>query len=178
MARQHAPTQLEEKYARLMGDIQVIDQEVEPIIGVAAIIEKQLEIERRKKKMYERARALTVAIRAFEPEWDPEKVKPIVTKPRVRKHGEGSKAAYRVLKASSEPLTTWEMGKRMRAELGLADAKSREINRLAHIANGAMQRSLKRGLVIRHDGTPIRWSIKSRADVVASSRRAALTEPA
>lgn len=172
MARQHAPTQLEDKYARLLGALQVIDHEVEPIVGVAAIIEKQLEIERRRKKMLEQARAYIAAIRAFEPDWDPETVKPIITKPRIRKHGEGAKAAYRVLKAADRPLTTWEIGKEIASELGIANPDQREKSRLAHIANGACQRSLKRGLVERHEGPPFRWSIKRRAGAVASSRSA------
>lgn len=51
MARQHAATHSEDKYARLMGSLQMIDHEVEPIIGVVTIIDKQLEIESRKRKM-------------------------------------------------------------------------------------------------------------------------------
>lgn len=170
MARQHAATQIEDKYARLMGALQVIDHEVEPVVGVAAIIEKQLEIERRRKKMLEQARAYVTAIRAFEPDWDPEAVKPIITKPRIRKHGEGTKAAYRVLKAADRPLTTWEIGKAMAAELGIAEPDHRGKSRLANIANGACQRSLKRGLVERHEGPPIRWSIRRPAGAAASNR--------
>ncbi|WP_125255474.1 hypothetical protein [Brevundimonas fluminis] len=172
MARQHAPTQLEDKYARLMGALQVIDHEVEPVMGVAAIIEKQLEIERRKRKMLEQARAYVAAIRAFEPHWDPEAVRPIITKPRTRKHGEGAKAAYRVLKAADRPLTTWEIGRAIAAELGIAEPDHREKSRLAHIANGACQRSLVRGLVERHEGPPARWSIRRRAGAAASNRSA------
>lgn len=169
MARQHAPSQLEDKYARLMGDLQVIDFEVEPITGIAAIIDKQIEIQNRKRKILARAVALTTAIRAFEPEWDPEKVRAIRTKPRIRKHGEGAKAAYRVLKKADRPLTTWEIGKGIAIELGLTAIDHRERSRLANIANGACQRSLKRGLVDRHDGAPIRWSVRRRPSAAASS---------
>lgn len=105
MARQHAATQLEDKYARLMGALQVIDHEVEPIIGVVAIIEKQLEIEARKRKMLAEARAITASIRLFEPDWDPERIKAIVTKPRIRQHGQGARAVYRLLKRTDHPLT-------------------------------------------------------------------------
>lgn len=170
MARQHAPTQLEDKYARLMGDLQVIDFEIEPVTGLAAIIDKQIEIQNRKRKMLEQARALTAAIRAFEPDWDPEKVKAIRTKPRVRKHGEGAKAAYRVLKNSDRPLTVWEIGKGIAIELGLTSLDHRERSRLSHIANGACQRSLKRGLVDRHEGPPIRWSVRRRPSASASNQ--------
>jgi len=169
MARQHAPSQLENKYARLMGDLQVIDFEIEPITGIAAIIDKQIEIQNRKRKMLEKARALTTAIRAFEPDWDPEKVKAIRTKPRIRRHGEGAKAAYRVLKNAERPLTTWEIGKRMAIELGQIAPDHRERSRLASTANGACQRSLKRGLVDRHEGTPIRWSVRRRPSAAAST---------
>lgn len=169
MARQHAATQLEDKYARLMGDLQVIDFEVEPITGIAAIIDKQIEIQNRKRKMLGKAVALTTAIRAFEPDWNPEKVKAIRTKPRVRKHGEGAKAAYKVLKKAERPLTTWEIGKGIAIELGLSAPDHREQSRMANIANGACQRSLKRGLVERHEGPPIRWSVKQRPSASASS---------
>lgn len=172
MARQHAPTQLEDKYARLMGALQVIDHEVEPIVGVAAIIEKQLEIERRRKKMLAQAQAYVAAIRAFEPDWDPETVKPIVTKPRIRQHGEGAKAAYRVLKAADRPLTSWEIGKAIAGELSIANPDHRERSRLASIANGACQRALKRGLVQRHEGPPARWSVRRPASAAANSRSA------
>ncbi len=169
MARQHAATQLEDKYARLMGDLNVIDFEVEPITGITAIIDKQIEIQNRKRKMLAKAMALTTAIRAFEPDWNPEKVKAIRTTPRVRKHGEGAKAAYRVLKAADRPLTTWEIGKGIATELGLTAPDHREKSRLANIANGACQRSLKRGLVERHEGEPIRWSVRRRPSAAASS---------
>ena len=156
-----------------MGALQVIEHEVEPVIGVAAIIEKQLEIERRRKKMLVQAQAYVTAIRAFEPDWNPEKVKAIVTKPRVRAHAEGAKAAYGVLKAAAEPLTTWEIAKRMAIELEIAEPGHKEISRLASMAYGAMQRSLKRGLVERHDGPPFRWSVRQRGDVAANNQRAA-----
>ena len=92
MARPIAATQLENKYARLMGAYRVIDHEVEPIVGMAAIIEKQLEIERRKRKMLADLQAIAISIRHFEPDWDHEAVKPILTRPRHRKVGEGAKA--------------------------------------------------------------------------------------
>ena len=170
MARQHAATQLENKYARLMGDLETIDFEIEPITGIAAIIDKQIEIHNRKQKMLAQARAWTVAIRAFEPDWNPEEVKAIRTKPRIRKHGAGAKAAYKVLKNADRPLTTWEIGKGIAIELGQTAPDHRERSRLANIANGACQRSLKRGLVERHDGVPIRWSIRQRPSAFASSQ--------
>lgn len=158
MARQHAATQLEDKYARLMGALQVIDHEIEPIIGLAAIIEKQLEIERRKQKMLAEARAITASIRLFEPEWNPEQVKAIVTKPRIRTHGQGARAVYRLLKRADRPLTIREIGKAIAPEVGLPSPDRRELMRLDAIANGTCQRALKRGLVELHIGTPNRWS--------------------
>lgn len=162
MARQHAATQLEDKYARLMGALQVLDHEVEPVVGVRAIIEKQLEIENRRRKMLSDARALKIAIRAFEPDWDPEKVQAIRTKPRIRKHGEGAKAVYRVLKRASEPMTVWELGKAIAPELGITSPDLREIGRLRSIADGACQRRLRSGHLERLDGPPIRWALKQR----------------
>lgn len=172
MARQHAATQLEDKYARLMGALQVIDHEVEPVVGVVAIIEKQLEIERRKKKMLADARAITASIRFFEPDWDPEKVKAIVTKPRIRQHGKGARAVYRLLKQADRPLTTWEIGKAIAPEIGLPSPDRRELLRLMSIANGTCHRALKRGLVELHVGKPNRWAAK-RLDASANSRTTA-----
>lgn len=174
MARQHAATQLEDKYARLMGALQVIDHEVEDVIGVAAIIEKQLEIERRKQKMLAEARSITASIRLFEPDWDPEKVAAILTRPKLRKHGQGSRAVYRLLKRADHPLTTWEIGKAIAADLGLSNPDHRELTRLASMANGTCQRGLKRGIVELHVGTPNRWS-KRRPSASASTRTIAAT---
>ncbi len=172
MARQHAATQLEDKYARLMGALQVIDHEVEPVVGVAAIIEKQLEIENRKRKMLAEARAITASIRLFEPEWDPEKIKAIVTKPRIRLHGQGARAVYRALKFADRSLTTWEIGKAIAPEIGLPNPDNRELTRLAAIANGTCQRALKRGLVTKDAGPPIRWTA-IRLGAFANSRTTA-----
>lgn len=160
MARQHAATQLEDKYARLMGALQIIDHEVEPLVGFAAIIEKNIEIENRKKKMLAEARSITASIRLFEPDWDPEQVKAIITKPRIRTHGAGARAVYRLLKRADRPLTTWEIGKAIAPEVGLPDPDRREIARLVGIANGTCQRALKRGLVELHIGKPNRWTAK------------------
>lgn len=172
MARPIAATQLENKYARLMGALQVIDHEVEPVIGVVAIIEKQLEIERRKQKMLAEARAITASIRLFEPDWNPEKVKAIVTKPRIRKHGQGARAVYRLLKRADRPLTTWEIGKAIAPDVGVEAPDHRELMRLSSLAHGTCQRALKRGLVELHVGKPNRWATK-RLGAAASSHTTA-----
>ena len=75
-----------------------------------------------------------------------------------------------MLKKADHPLTTWEIGKGIAIELGLTAIDHRERSRLASIANGACQRSLKRGLVDRHDGEPIRWSVRRRPSAAASNQ--------
>lgn len=179
MARPIAATQLENKYARLMGAYMVIEHEVEPVKGPAAIIEKQLEIERRKEKMLADLRAMASAIRQFEPDWDHEAVRPILTRPRHRKFGDGAKATYKVLRQAHEPMTTWEIGNAMIEVLGVTDIGDNAVSRLAAVAYGNCQRGLKRGMIERHDGKPIKWSLKQRPRraVAANSRPSAEIQP-
>lgn len=175
MAIPIAATQLENKYARLMGAYQVIDHEVEPVMGMIAIIEKQLEIERRKRKMLADLQAMAVAIRQFEPDWNSEAVKPILTRPRHRKFGEGAKATYRVLKKAEEPMSVWSIGKALVHELGITDLGERTQQQLASVAAGNCQRGVTRGMIERHEGKPIKYSLKQRPRraAAASSRPSA-----
>jgi hypothetical protein len=162
MARPIAATQLENKYARLMGAYQVIDHEVEPVMGMVGIIEKQLEIERRKRKMLADLQAMAVAIKQFEPDWDSEAVKPILTRPRYRKFGDGAKATYRVLRKATEPMTNWSIAKALVHELGIADLGEGTLQQLASVAYGNCQRGVERGMIERHEGRPIKYSLKQR----------------
>lgn len=162
MARPIAATQLENKYARLMGAYMVADHEIEPVVGRAAIVEKQLEIERRKKKMIADLRGIAIAIRQFEPEWDHEAVKPILTRPRHRKFGDGAKATYRVLKKASEPLSPWSIAKALVHELGITDPGDRTLYQLSSVAYGNCKRGVERGMIERHEGKPIKYSLKPR----------------
>jgi hypothetical protein len=179
MARPIAATQLENKYARLMGAYQVIDHEVEPVMGVTAIIEKQLEIERRKRKMLAEMQAIAIAIRQFEPNWDSEAVKAILTRPRQRKVGEGAKATYRVLRNAPEPLSQWFIAKALVHELGITDVTERTMGQLSSIAQGVCKRGFERGMIERHEGKPIKWSLKQRPRraAAASSRPSAEIQP-
>jgi hypothetical protein len=162
MARQIAATQLENKYARLMGAYLVIEHEVEPVVGMVAIVEKQLEIERRKQKMLADLRGIAIAIRQFEPDWDHEAVKPIQTRPRHRKFGDGAKATYRVLRKATEPLSQWSIAKALVHELGITDPSEHTVQRLSSLAYGNCRRGLERGMIERHEGKPIKYSLKQR----------------
>lgn len=175
MARPIAATQLENKYARLMGAYLVIDHEVEPVVGMPAIIEKQLEIENRKKKMLADLRAMAIVIRQFEPDWNHEAVKPIHTRPRHRKFGDGAKATYRVLRKATEPLSQWSIAKALVHELGITDPGERTLYQLSSVAYGNCRRGLERGMIERHEGKPIKYSLKPRPSraTAASSRPSA-----
>ncbi len=169
MARQIAATQLENKYARLMGAYLVIDHEVEPVVGMVAIIEKQLEIERRKQKMLADLRAMASAIRQFEPDWDHEAVKPILTRPRHRKFGDGAKATYRVLRKATEPMSMWSIAKALVGELGITETSEQTLQQLSSVAYGNCRRGLERGMIERHEGRPIKWSLKARPSRAAAA---------
>lgn len=171
MGRPTAAVTLERKYARKLGEYAVIEQETEPVVGVDAILRKWAEIEQRKRVLRREIAAIEIAIKQFEPDWDRSAIEPLRTRPRVRRHGMGARAAYGVLREASQPLTTWQIAKAAAQALKLENPTLQDLARLTSVASGVCRRGEGKGLH-RHPGKPTRWAMfapQVASDVSAST---------
>lgn len=87
MSRRFLVRLLEKEYARLKGEYNEIEKEIESVVGKENIIDKQNEIFNRQRKMMARMLAIKNEISVHDPNWDPFKVKPIIARKRSADHG-------------------------------------------------------------------------------------------
>ena len=78
---------LERTFARLLGEFETAEQQIEGAYGLKEITEATARIDRRKAEITEALGHLTAVIRLFVEDWDPTDVKPIYPAPRSAKNG-------------------------------------------------------------------------------------------
>jgi hypothetical protein len=149
---------LERKYARLLGEYEVAEQEVEPVVGLSAIIAATEQIDRRKKEINEKLINLEESIWLFDPQWDPARITPVHARRRTRKPGDISRTAYGVLREAREPLTGRQLAREVASRFKLEGPDERAIARIESAIHNALRTKLGRGVYL-YEGTPRRWAV-------------------
>jgi hypothetical protein len=164
---------LTDKYARLMGELAVIEQDAEDAVGVAEIDDAIARIDRRRREIEKALACIEEVIWLFDEAWDPAAVRPIRPH-RVRfQPGTISKVAYEVLRRADHPMTTREIAREVAVSLGIKDMS--EVN-IAPIDIALASNLPRRQDALKMDpGPPRRWSVKRKeqeplAAGVASTR--------
>lgn len=161
MSRPEVLVALERDYAIALGKYENAERAIETVIGLAAIEAADRRITAEKKILREKMERITSLIRhQVDPEWDAGHVRPIQPRAKSERHGEVSKAAYRVLKSAGGPLRVREIAHLVAAQLGVDSADYRQINRLDSLISTTLNRRLKDDMVVNDGGAPRRWSIK------------------
>jgi hypothetical protein len=160
MGKSYFVIEMEKQYAIALGQYEVAEHAVEPIVGLKALAEADARITAKKRALREKMDRISLQIRLqYDPEWEPGHIRPILERERHDRRGEIAKAAYKVLKQASGPMKTREIARAAAPLLGLVDPDEREMARVGSAVYTTMQRRLREGMVTC-EGSPARWSIK------------------
>lgn len=162
MGRSHFLVAMERQYAIALGWFEVTEHAAETVVGLKALIEADARVTAEKRRLKEKMERIALQIRTqCDLEWEPGHIRPIKPRRRSDRQGEISKAAYRVMKASNEPLRVREIAHLVAPQLGVDNADYLKINRLHSAIDGTLNARLKEGMVVHDGGTPKRWSVRA-----------------
>lgn len=173
MSRPEVLVALERDYAIALGKYENAERAIETVIGLTAIEAADRRITAEKKILREKMERITGLIRLqVDPEWEPGHIRPIQPRAKSERHGEVSKAAYRVLKSAGGPLRVREIAHLVAPQLGVDSSDYRQINRLDSLISTTLVRREKDGMVFHDGGKPRRWSKEPPSDHAASAASA------
>lgn len=159
------------KYAQMRGEFEVAEQEIEHVHGLNEITEATLRVDRRKRELEENMASLEAVIWLFDAKWDPSIVDPLYPRQVRLKPGAISRAALRVLRHATQPMTTREIARIVWTDLDKGAVDEREMAGVDSAIVATLERKI--GTTIKlHAGPPRRWSVKRAEDVVAEAAAA------
>ena len=159
----------------MRGEFEVAEQEIEHVHGLDEIIVSTQRIDRRKQELEKDMASLEAVIWMFDPKWDPSVVDPLYPRRVHQKPGIISRAAFRVLRRATEPMTTREIVRAVCSELDKRDVDEPEAARLDSAIVGTLMSKV--GETIRlHSGPPRRWSVRPADEVVGKAEGARLQD--
>jgi hypothetical protein len=140
MAETHVISALNAKYVRIKGQIITKERELEGLRIDLVHVEE--------------------TIRLFKNDWDDaDRLAVAPRKPsRWLRRGQGIRTALDVLREASTPLTAREIALAVMDRLQQPKPSADALERQASTFNGLLRRRIGKGIV-RHDGTPWRWSL-------------------
>jgi hypothetical protein len=107
---------------------------------------------------------IAYVVRLYDPTWDPASAKPIRphTKHRAtpKPRGGWALAMLTVLRGTHEPLTVTEIVEAICDQHDIINETVSDRQRCHTAVTGALRTRSRQGLVIKHDGRPVRWSLK------------------
>jgi hypothetical protein len=170
----HVVSKLTKEYARLQGRYEVIEREIEYVVGVKQILAEINRIEGVKRGMRARLDQIAAIVMQLEPGWQRERVDAIY--PRDRKPGVLSKVVYEILRRAKEPLKTREIARLAAAKLDIEPIQ-RELLKLESAVQNALKLRVGKTIIIASE-KPIRWAVMPRDQVVATALRVSQGAPA
>lgn len=170
----HVVSKLTKEYARLQGRYEVIEREIEYVVGVKQILAEINRIEGVKHGMRARLDQIAAIAMQLDPRWQRECVDAIY--PRDRKPGVLSKIVYGILRKAETPLKTREIARLAAAKLGIEPIK-RELLKLESAVQNALKLRIGKTIIIASE-KPIRWAVMPRDQVVAAALRVSQAAPA
>jgi hypothetical protein len=179
---------LAKKYARLKGELEVVERTIEEAIGLSAIIEATKRIDQRKLEINEALEHLEEVIWLFNVGWNPAAVEPIYPRQIKYKPGAISRGALNILRLATAPMTTREIAKEVAKALDVKDLNESKLTSIDSAVATTLAKRIGKSIQV-HAGPPRRWSVKPAEEVAASAgvvanipatrsrRGAALTRP-
>lgn len=154
-------TALEREYARLLGEYEIAELAIEPIVGLAAVDAADREISARKSALRFKMDQISLQIRVeFDAMWTPHHLTPL--KPRRRRRVGQTQAAYKALKMAKAPRTAHELAREIAPQFGIRPGDNRLIAKLASALTASFKRLLDDGQIESDEGRPIRWTAHVR----------------
>jgi hypothetical protein len=161
-------SRLAREYALLLGKYEVIEREIEYVVGPQRILDEIDRIDRDKRKMRIDLDEIAARAMKLDPRWQRERVRPVY--PRDRKPGALSKVVYGILRRTEIPLKTREIARLAAEQLGL-EITQREVSRLEGAVASTLKKRVGKTIMIA-EVRPIRWSVMPRDQVRSVSRHA------
>lgn len=154
---------LEREYAICMSRYERAELAVEPLVGRAMIEAADKRIIAERKVLKEKMDKIDYLIRIqVDPEWTPHHIVPLHAHQKGRQ-GQISKAAYRVLKAASGPLSTRQIARLVAPMLGVeVDRNENEISRIDNAVASALKKRCADGMVELIEGKPRCWLVRRK----------------
>jgi hypothetical protein len=162
---------LTKEYARLRGRYEVIEREIEYVVGVENILKETQRIELERFQIQKRLDEIAALVHGLDPTWVREKVKPIY--PNRREHGSFARVAYQILREAKSPLKTRDISRIAAERLGIEPIQ-RELNRLDNMVMGVLKPRIGKTVIVL-SGKPRRWAFMSRDQAIAALRASQAT---
>lgn len=168
---------LERDYAITMSRYERAELATETLVGLKALEAADRRIQAERKVLQEKMERISYLIRLqVDPEWTPDHIRPLHV-PKRERRGEIAKHAFKVLKASSEPMKVREITHAVAPILGVDPKDHRAIDKLHSAVDGSLQRRLAEGEVEKIEGKPTRWRVLCKKWVWRPNHAAAASVP-
>lgn len=150
---------LERRYARALGNYETIAQGREVIVGRKALEASAARIEEMRRRYMAVMEDAAEKIRQrYQPDWTAGHIKPIYARQGKRPSGQISRLAYSTLRAADRPLSSSEIAKIVAVQIEVDPADHRAISKITATIQNTFQKRVHEGMILRHDGPPMRWS--------------------
>ena len=168
----------EREYASCLSRSERADLATETLVGRAMIAEADRRISAERRVLKEKMAHIDYLIRIqVDPEWTPHHIVPLHVHRSLRQ-GQIAKAAYAVLKAATEPLTTREIARLAAPMLGVSTENNEDgIRRIDTAIAGTLPKRHADGMVELIDGKPKRWRVQRRKWVSSAAPVASASVP-
>jgi hypothetical protein len=149
---------LTDKYARLKGELEVLEKDAEDANGVAEIDEAIVRIDRRRREIEDSLMHIEEVVWLFDQSWDPAAVRPIRLQRVKFPPGAISKAAYDVLRRAARPMSTREIAREVAVSLGIEELTETNIAPIDIAIASNLPRRVGDGIQVE-EGPPRLWSV-------------------
>ncbi|MGH6888458.1 MAG: hypothetical protein ACREHF_04570 [Rhizomicrobium sp.] len=154
-----------------MGRYELIEREIEYVVGVEKILKEIDRIEGEKRRMRVRMDQIAAICEQLDSTWVRERVRRIV--PRKNKHGTFSKVVYQILRQAKAPMKSRDISKIMADRLGIEPIQ-RELNRLDNMVMGVLKPRIGKTVIVVSE-KPRQWAVMPRDQVIAALRASQAT---
>ena len=155
--------QIAKKYARILGQIEAIEQEIEEVQGIDNMLSEITRIEGAKAEMRTQLDHLAAAAVLLDPKWDRKSIVAIRPYRKVGKHGSVTRQAYIVLSESDAPMRTREIARKVASRLN-REATEKTLVSLGTAIHTALKMKIGQTVTLVSEA-PCRWELLPRDQV-------------
>lgn len=151
---------LEDRYAKLLGELKVVEMQAESAVGLKAIVEAEERIDREKIEIRHRMDQIRANIRSlYDADWEPFLLAPKLPKPK-EKYPLVGRRAYAILRKHGGWMKPQELAHLVMAEMGV-EPDYRLANKFAVTIRGGLTQRVREGWAEKR-GEPAEYRIKLR----------------
>lgn len=150
---------LERRYARALGNYETAAQAREVIVGRKAREVSAAHVEERRSRYLQVMEETAARIRKrYVPDWTAGHIKPIYYRQGTKPTGQIARLAYATLRKSDRPMSSSEIARIVAVGIEVDPADHRAVAKITRAIQTTFQKRVSEGMVLRHDGPPMRWT--------------------